>query len=486
MNILKSFSSFIQIFATEDESEATEIVAENNTGSMPAYTEFIGQDTQDTDLDQNHEQQKIGSDFDEEYSEEHEIGYISEWDMVLAIKKLTEKQRNIFFKLTVMDNMKSIQCGSDASTDLFNEIKIELIKLYTLGTLHLSPIEIPLFLLARPKEWQADYIYKELVTIERVIEINMLRNNNDPITITLSDIITEINKKKALPKYYSSDRHVSNKYYESPQITNNKRSISEAQIINSLEIKVEHFFCNCPGSISFSCTESKTEPRKAISTKVKHGMCIFELDKTKIFTKFENDKVFDYQAMWYRYLPKSYKDLDRYRIDITDRNGVKRVRIEKNHITMILMGHMEAFIKQYMPTEELIKFNGDIYYYYFKLENWKKIEELIDRIIAPMSVKNVNIEMTPYGHQSWDDMLSDMNLLNVVQEFQMHQLEQGNKQQQKSSEEYHQVIDLSPIDSLDKATKVEYRNITLCNEPIDRIDETFEFMLTLEISYKIN
>lgn len=507
--IFKTVGNLLQIFATEEETDATEIVASSNTGDLPEYTQFIQSESelkiapQYSAANVEPQQQQLllrqtkeeSDDESDEDTEEDENGYICEIDQVLTFDQLSQRQCDIFLKLTVMDIVKYFHgqrvalenpTARQSAIELFNEIKTELTELYTSrDALHLSLNEMPLILLARPKEWQSDYIYRELVTIERVFsiaEMNLL--GNEPITINLKEIIDEIDKKKRLPHYCSRTRHVSNTYYESKQKSNNKRSISGAAVINSLEITVEHFFCNYPGSVSFNCTGSTTGPRKAISMNSKRGMCIFELDRTKIFSKVENEKLFNAQPMWYRYLPKSLQDLDKYRTDVTGKDGTKRVRIEKNHITMMLMGHMEAFIKQYMLTQEPIKYNGDIYYYYFTPDYWKKIETLIDSIVSPMEAGDVDIQLSPYGHSTWTEMLTDENLVNTIKSAR-------RPQQQQQIEHGHQVIDLSAFGTQIQLSKlsnerVEHRNKLKGCFPMDRFDESYEFLLTLEVSYKIN
>lgn len=503
--LFKTVGNLLQIFATEDESDATDIVAQSDTGDLPEYTQFIQLHKEAevksvlqypaTTAEPQRQQPQEDEGSDEEDTEEDENGYICEVDQIIAPDQLPSRQCDIFLKLTVMDvfdyfhgRQTTIENHNAmrGAIELFNEIKTELTEMYTSrDALHLSLSEMPLILLARPREWQADYIYRELVTIEKVFSIGEMKQlGNDPIIITLKEVIEEIDKKKNLPHYYNK-RNVNNMYYKSEQKSNNRRSISGATIINSLEITVEHFFCNYPGSISFNCTESSTGPRKAISMNSRRGMCIFELDRTKLFSKLENERLFDAQPMWYRYLPKSCKDLEKYKTEITNKDGTKRVRIEKNHITMTLMGHMEAFIKQHLLTQEPIKFNGDIYYYYFKPENWAKMEELIDDITSPMHVETVNIQLSPYGHSTWEEMLNDNNLVNTIRSAQRPQ------QQQQPIEGHHQVIDLSNFATQVQMSKlsnhkVEHRNKLRGNVPMDRFEESYEFLLTLEVSYKIN
>lgn len=207
------------------------------------------------------------------------------------------------------------------------------------------------------------------------------------------------------------------------KITDMRHIFYDTSVCDSLQLSLESIWCAHPGCLEISCTENSThtptnaaKPKKLMAVDFDPASKMFQFTNVcrphnehqrpiRLYSPLPDDD-FDITRYWLRFVPKNIQEIDQYATRISG----DRVRVKKNHITMIALAHLERSIDRKLGGNRLTE-NGDNLYYVFKETEWQMVLNTIETVIRERNTNSMVINIRPYYHDSWSDMLNDEMLV---------------------------------------------------------------------------
>jgi hypothetical protein len=364
----------------------------------------------------------------------------------------TQEEMRTFKKANLSINQKKIQNGiqfMDMTEETKAAISDELMEIaLTSKSYHVRFQDLPEYLLERPFR---HYVFAQRLEYTKDISIEELKGDK-PIQIKLSELMNAKN----------------------PQERAIMHNLLTSTMADSLQISINEFYCNFPGSLDVTVEGSAIGPKKETAYEFSKAKGMFQFARTRklIYSRCPETKKFYVNEFWLQYMPRAQDIMDYVR-KVTQKGKPEKYILEKNYITMIMMASLEDFLREVLP-EESIKFNGDPCYYCFNEAQWGKIKNLIGEILTPVEYTKLVIEITPCMHEIWETMLyQDVKLKKIM----------TNKQRISSDEVTPADIGSVEVEAQENNSIVTSYAIDL-RKPIQKFPEVFSLHIVFEISYR--